>query len=219
MLFGYELELFCINKRKEIVVPWKPDFHSYRDGDGILLEARGEPLNHPKLAEVSLKLAIEKLSKIARTAKRGLLLAAEGDVDPRSLHYARAHKKFYGQAVQATFERYRNPVVLKHNDPGHYKAGLHIHFSQPDPVTAGKYIPFDILYPIRLLDQEFADVIAAAGRHPGAYRMKVPYGFEYRSLPATVSLKQVTKVLLKMLEPREFEMYPDSKIPDNEDDL
>lgn len=219
MLFGYELEFFCINKRGEIVVP-KPALHGYTDGGGILLEARGKPYDHPKLAEASLRLQITELKKVARNVRRRLLLANEGDVSPRSLAYARQHKKYFEHEASFTaFERFRNPVELKRFDAGHYKAGLHIHLSQPEYGSDSKrFVPFDMIYPVRLLDQEFADVIHEAGRHPGAYKMK-NYGVEYRSLPATVKLSDVTRVLCKMLAPREFEAYPDNQIPDDEDEL
>jgi len=218
MLFGYELEFFCINKRNEIVVP-KPELHGFVDGGGILLEARGEPMPHPRLAEASLRLKIADLKYQTRKAKRRLLLADEGDVSPRSLAYARQHKKYF--QTEATFtpwERFRNPVTLTHPNPGHYRAGLHIHLSKPDGYDPKKFTPFDIIYPVRLLDQEFANLILGANRHLGAYRMQ-DYGVEYRSLPATTKLSDVTRVLCKMLEPREFEAYPDSQIPDDEDDL
>lgn len=215
MLFGYELEFFCLNKHDDIVVP-KPELSQFCDGGGVLLEARGEAFNHPMLAEASLKLAIQKLRKAVRQARRRLLLADEGDVSPRSLAYARQHKKFEDR--EEGFERFRNPVKLVHKDPGHYKAALHVHFSQPDSYDPKKFLPFDIVYPIRLLDQEFEKLIREAKRHPGAYQIK-PYGMEYRSLPATVPIRDVSKTLLKMLQPREFEAYPESFLPDNEDDL
>jgi len=217
MLFGYELEFFCINKRNEIVVP-KPELHGFTDGGGILLEARGEPMAHPGLAEASLRLKIAELKKATRQARRRLMLADEGDVSPRSLAYARQHKKFAGDGTFTPYERFRNPVTLVHPNPGHYKAGLHVHFSQPDSYDAKKFVPFDYIYPIRLLDQAFETIIQAANRHPGAYRNQ-PYGLEYRSLPATTRLSDVTRVLCKMLAPREFEAYPDSQIPDDEDEL
>ena len=148
------------------------------------------------------------------------MLADEGDVKPRSLTYARTHKKDmdFEFSFATGFQRFRNPVKLAHHKPGHYKAGLHVHFSKPDSYDAKKFLPFDIIYPIRLLDQEFEEVIDEAGRHPGAYRIQ-EYGVEYRSLPATTRLGDVTRVLCKMLNPREFEAYPDSEIPDDEDDL
>jgi hypothetical protein len=215
MLFGYELEFFCLNKHDDIVVP-KDELQQFCDGGGVLLEARGEPFNHPALAEASLKLKIQELKKATRRARRWLWLANEGDVSPRSLAYARQHGKFKDN--EEGFERFRNPVKLRHREPGHYKAALHVHFSQPDVYDPKKFLPFDILYPIRLLDQEFEKVIKKAGRHLGAYQMK-PYGFEYRSLPASVPIRDVSRTLLKMLQPREFEAYPDSSIPDDEDDL
>lgn len=215
MLFGYELEFFCINKRDEIVVP-KSELRQYCDDGGILLEARGEAFNHPRLAETSLKLAIEKLRKAVRQVKRRLLLADEGTVSPRSLIYAKSNKNW--EESEPVFERFRNPVRLEHHFPGQHKAGLHVHFSQPDPNNAQRFSPFDMLYPIRLLDQEFESVIRAANRHPGAYQIK-SYGMEYRSLPASVPLRTVTKTLLKMLQPREFEAYSDNTIPDDEDEL
>lgn len=220
MLFGYELEFFCVNKAGDIVVP-RPELSDYVDGAGILLEARGEPFNHPKLAELSLRMKIAELKKAVRKAKRQLMLADEGEVSPRSLAYARAHKKL-NSGPEYVWERFRNPVRLRHRQPGHYKAGLHIHFSRPhdykDEDGEERYLPFDTIYPVRLLDQEFRDVIREARRYPGAYQMK-PYGLEYRSLPATTRLSDVTRVLTKMLAPREFEAYPDSNIPDSEDDL
>jgi hypothetical protein len=216
MLFGYELELFVTNKKGDVVVP-RPELSSVVDGGGILVEARSLPMPHPKLAEASLKIKLKELYKLVRKNKRGLLLSNEETVSPASLRYARTHKKSY-DFDEPVFERFRNPVKLVHRKPGQYQAGLHIHFSKPSSYDAKKFEVFDILYPIRLLDQEFEEEIKAAHRHPGAYQMK-DYGVEYRSLPATIKLSKVTKVLEKMLAPREFEMYPDNEIPDDEDEL
>lgn len=216
MLFGLEQEFFVVNKKGLVVVP-RPELHRFLDGGGILVEARGEAQKHPALSLTSLMLQREALKVAVKKAKRTLLLANEADVSPASLQYARREKK-EGDFDTPVFERYRNPVVLTHDEPGHYRAGLHIHLSQPDPYDPKRFQPFDMIYPVRLLDQEFAEEIEASGRHPGAYRLK-DYGVEYRSLPATIDLKKVVKVLGKLLAPREFEAYADHQIPDDEDDL
>jgi hypothetical protein len=216
MLFGLEQEFFVVNKKNAIVVP-REALSPFMDGGGILVEARSEPQTHPALALVALKLAQAKLKKAVRKEKRWLKLLSQGQVSPASLRYAQAHKKGFNPN-ERVFERFRNPVKLDFKRPGVYLAGLHIHLSQPDTYNKDRFLPFDLIYPVRLLDQEFAREIRLSGRLPGAYQMK-PYGVEYRSLPATVDLKKVVKVLVKLLEPREFEMYPDNEIPDDDDDL
>jgi hypothetical protein len=216
MLFGFELEYFVINKKNQVVVP-REELSSFLDAGGILVEARGEPQKHPALALVALKLKYAVLNKAVRKAKRRLLLAPRAKVTPASLRYAQSHKKGFNPEAAPIFERFRNPVKLEHRIPGVYQAGFHVHFSQPDPYDPKRNMPFDMVYPIRLLDQEFAREIHLAGRLPGAYQIK-PYGFEYRSLPATVNQKKLVKVLCKMLAPREFEMYPDNEIPDDDGD-
>lgn len=208
MLFGYELEFFVVNRKGKVVVP--PDeLHYFKDGGGVLVEARGEPMSHPKLAETSLKLALERLKKAVRKEKLTLLLTNESEIDPCSLRKAHCKKSLMCRRVVE--ERFRNPVVLEHFDPDHYLAGFHVHFSQKE---FDKYVPFDMVYPIRLLDEAFGKEIIKSGRYPGAYRMKPPYGFEYRSLPAKINIPSVTKVLLAMLEARPLEVMQE----DDEDD-
>jgi len=68
-------------------------------------------------------------------------------------------------------------------------AGFHVHF--------GAYAVIDMPLIIKTLDDTFSDEIASTGRKAGQYRMK-PYGFEYRSLPSSVSVSKVTKTLWEL---------------------
>ena len=92
-------------------------------------------------------------------------------------------------------------------------AGLHIHFSNLHTVSQAVYdinfkktfytksfethSPMDMVYIINYLDSAFENEILAAKRQLGLYEMK-PHGFEYRSLPTSVSLGKVATVLEQM---------------------
>lgn len=224
MKFGLELEFFVVNKHGDFVVP-PVGMRHYIDGGGLLVEARSKPMESPALAVASLKEAIKSLKKLAKANRRKLVLQNEAQICERSIRYAAAsRKKDFDENSRPVFERFRNPVVLEALPPGVRRAGLHVHFSHTLLVANSRggieeqHPYFDGIYPVRLFDQEFAEEIQRSGRLPGAYRNK-SYGLEYRSLPATIDLKKVELVMGKMLQPREFEAYPDNKIPDDEEDL
>jgi hypothetical protein len=65
-------------------------------------------------------------------------------------------------------------------------AGFHVHFGDSRQID----MPFWIV----LLNRHFCVDIGLAGRRRSQYRMK-PYGFEYRSLPATIRPCEVTACL------------------------
>lgn len=78
-------------------------------------------------------------------------------------------------------------VQLNHHDGE--TAGFHVHFG------SNKHIDMPMI--INELDLSFEREILSAKRLKSLYRMK-PYGFEYRSLPATVSSTAVTNIIERL---------------------
>ena len=79
------------------------------------------------------------------------------------------------------------------------RAALHIHFSDTYTDAKGdKHCRImDMPKIIQKLDGAFKKEIKEAKRLPGFYEMK-PHGFEYRSLPCSVDLDEVVKVLKEL---------------------
>ena len=192
---GYELEYFA-TKKGEVVVPCSRHFYNVLDAGRLLVEARSKPFPHPRLALTSLLMEIERLRTLAHQKQIKLWRGDERDISPTKIREAMQYKcssmKYTPEA-----EEFMADVKLTHFDPRHYKAGLHVHFSDKYPASCGHFTPVNMPRYIKALDTAFASDIKRAGRHIGAYRMKT-YGFEYRSLPATVSLTQLTTVLSKI---------------------
>lgn len=194
--FGFELEAWCISDIDEGLgveprcVREVPNAIP-RDGCGYLVEFRGEPHTKPLFAKYLLDaerhrvgdhLALYHLMYATCDARVKLLPKFK-----RAMLYK--HGKNAGKASCIYGE-----LKEKYNDPYSY-AGLHIHISKTGTVNGVECsIPFDHVPIIKHLDKTFSSVIKEAGRQPGLYCIK-PYGFEYRSLPCTVSLTAVVRAL------------------------
>lgn len=207
MRFGFEKEFFVQKKGKVIL----PPHNMAKDGGGILAEARGLPDDIPALAFARLEHAVKQLQKTAKESQVKLICRNSVICDAKLLHMAVKHKN-----LSSDIERFAYPTELRLNKPGEHRAGLHIHFSDThENLKVGKgsrehyaykdtqHRIFDMFLWIKVLDREFEREILQAGRYKGAYKMK-PYGFEYRSLPATVSLDKVVSVLEQILEGKMF---------------
>lgn len=186
--YGLELEYFVkiagVFAVCPLIVP--------HDDCGYLAEARGEPHRDARSAVHLLRVAEEKLRKQATHYGCTLVLANEADIGKELLRKCRRE---FGKGPSKSFFMYGK---VYHNDRP--RAGLHIHFGDSvtetgkDGITTTRPMPQNIPAIVRYLDLAFAKEIRDAKRVAGEYEMK-PYGFEYRSLPATTDLNRLITVL------------------------
>ena len=192
MRFGIEIELFLV---KGGVVAY-PNYMLPKDGDGLLVEARGTPHSCPHQAIHSALAEIDRLRAEAKKGKLGTLkLWNHLDLEEK---FISEHRRTHGKDPSNVFNM--RGLHYPHGERI-YRAGLHVHFSEPSHTIKEKggrdYQVFDqanIPHIINTLDREFAQEIEEAHRLPGFYELK-PYGFEYRSLPNNVNLKKLVEVL------------------------
>lgn len=191
--YGLELEYFI--KKNDQYVPTHKDMPA--DSCRYLAEARGDKHEKPREA---VHLLIAQMSRLGQqAAKLGyqLELAATAAVDKELLRLIRRR---YGKNSAKSY--FAHGGCYKNTNP---RAGLHIHFGDVSKqrvyhssTSASSELTtinqLNIPRIIWLLDEAFKDEIKAAKRVKGEYELK-PYGFEYRSLPATVNLDKVISVL------------------------
>jgi hypothetical protein len=188
--FGFEREFFITDAAGKFTLATAFP----HDDCGLLVEARGEIHSDPFAAAALCDVAQQKLARDAR--QQGLCL--------QTLAYAKVPRDLQRAARRVTIkgpEKHAN-VYNTHKQPkaGVLHAGLHVHFSDAyeifgkagDKFTA--YRQLDIPTIVHRLDRVFMATIKATGRVPGSYELK-PYGFEYRSLPATVDPLAVAEML------------------------
>ena len=184
-MYGFEQEFF-IKKDGKYVFDWVGTPLSKA-------EARSEPHRYHHNAIWLLHAAIDTLKKNAARNKLTLVNIAYTQLPLALTKTAlrehgkgpRDYKNMYGKF-------YADKDTLS-------RAGLHIHFGTEDEYSYGKSswkCPrlVDLPYIVRQFDIAFKDEIADAKRLPGEYALKL-HGFEYRSLPATVDLDKVERVL------------------------
>jgi len=214
--FAFEKEYFVVHKKMEgalypnnlCLVPKGID----RDECGYLAEARGPKNRCPIHAAYGLLAEEDILISKALDLGFDLLCCRPYTKLPKSL--ARAAMREFGKG---TYPHERGNLYGKDFQPNDswQRAGLHVHFSNnkivkmftpPSPHNPlGGYheesIPagiMDMPRIIRELDKRFAPEIKASKRLPGFYELK-PYGFEYRSLPNSISVVEVAKFIKGMM--------------------
>jgi len=191
--YGFEREYFVKKGDEFVMAEGLP-----KDACGYLAEARGKASTNV-LDAAFLMLSDEyELIKIAR--KKGLELFTD---TPQKLP-----PQFLREAVRTNGKNIATDYTCsgKWNDAKWQHAGLHVHFgfeteftyysrNSDNPLTRTHLgeIPNIPRY-IYLLDKRFKDIIKTAKRAPGLYELK-PYGFEYRSLPASVPPVEVADFL------------------------
>lgn len=191
MKFGFEREFFVKAQGKYVLCP----ILLAHDECGYLAESRGEPHTDPLKAAYLLLAEEDRLKAQAKRNRVQLVLENDAKLSPELVCDAiRRHGKakypvergnIYGLDYKATDETRR--------------AGLHVHFSNEIAVKNGsRSYPasgfLDIPRIVRSLDETFADVIKQSNRLKGFYEVK-GYGFEYRSLPATIDPRVVAKAI------------------------
>jgi hypothetical protein len=189
--FGFELEAFLQAKKEFILAGHLP-----HDDCGYLVEARGLPHGDPMQAAYSMLAEYNKIIQKAAILKQKVLLM---DFAPLSPAFVTSSLRKFG----------KNPIDPKEcniygttDNPEEivYRAGLHVHFSNVVEIqgvnnTLHK-VPSLLNIPpiVRDFDTAFYGEIVKAKRITGLYSMK-SYGFEYRSLPATININRVANFI------------------------
>lgn len=153
------------------------------DGCGYLAEARGE-FHENALTAAFLLLAEEHRIKEQADRKHRILSTESRKLDKKFKFDA---MRKFGKQIQTDFSMSGrwNSSALSH-------AGLHVHFGnvltyrtkENGEITIGVGL-LNIPRIIFALDQRFKAEIKAAKRAPGLYKLN-NWGFEYRSLPASL---------------------------------
>ncbi len=200
MHFGFERE-FLLMRGKEVVLPGAQGGPSFMnpfpmDADGIHVEARTSGgFATPLLAAGALTAEIHRLEQIAEKQKASLVAEDWFKLPPKMKQILRREAGKGLLQERSLYGEVRPPRV------GWSAGGLHIHFGPPPQVNGkckcGREYPLwhhfavDIPRIVLALDKQFGDAIKAAGRQKGRYELKYHGGFEYRSLPASLSQWEV----------------------------
>lgn len=202
--YGFEREfVLCKGDVAPVEVP--KELQSFADGCGYLVEARGD--HSESLLKALGNLWAAEIALLHAVWKHGYKLMQESkiDVTPKFLRQLRTTRGKNPNTTQSL----RFPLKPGWSVPG--TVGLHVHFSDTriDTDTTNvngvaytrertTHRVLNIPYMIAILDHAFAKQIAEARRPPGLYRMK-RYGFEYRSLPGTLSSGYLSEVFMNIL--------------------
>lgn len=194
MTYGFEREYFLQRDSDNQFVLVPNDIP--KDDCGYLVEVRGkeasDPIEAAMLWEAEAFKVTEKLSKL------GLHLNLESTQKlPKS--FLRTALRQFGRKDVAT----DRSLSGKWNNINYQHAGLHVHFGNSNVwkstsancKASHSYTEmFDMGKYIFALDKAFEESIRLSKRALGLYEMKY-YGFEYRSLPNTVSPLDVATVI------------------------
>ena len=198
---GVELELFLM-KGKKVVEPASFGFPA--DEMGFLVELRSWPSENVS----DITASVDELHSFAemKAKKLGMELvrAATMEFDESFVEYLWA-KYQYDQMPDHT----RNIYVADGPHDSHHvglfenraTSGLHVHFSLREIGARGltaRVLPLQYREITKAMDDAFAREIREAGRIAGEYELKT-HGFEYRSLPCTVEVKNAAAAALDIL--------------------
>ncbi len=188
--FGFEKEFFFSGLESGTIAHVPTELRHKADGCGYLLEARGKEMEDPFYAKALLDVEVTRLSALA--AKHGFALE---NLDNKELpkEFLRICLRKFGKNPARSY--FMGGHCYKQNKP---RAGLHIHFGNMrtiDNTNVAEQMNMPRI--IALMDKEFKDDIKAAKRMPGEYELK-NWGFEYRSLPATINLDRVANTLQRI---------------------
>jgi hypothetical protein len=207
MRFGFEREYFISVAKDRMDVDSDSMLYCLcppelpHDECGYLAEARGLQQDNPRLAAFALLAEESRMRDKAKKLGVDLLLV---DTVKLPVTLRREALRLHGkeQYPSSRFNMYGKD--LPPNDRWD-RAGLHVHFSNEEvrtfngckecrPVTYTIAGMVNIPFIVHTLDKAFEKQIKAARRLPGFYELK-PYGFEYRSLPTTVDVVEVARIV------------------------
>lgn len=192
--FGFEKEFFFVRNTDGQHAHLPPELKSHADHCGYLLEARGKEMEDPHYARATLEVEQSRLAALA--AKYGLALE---NLNTKELpkEFIRICLRKYGKNPGKSY--FMGGHVYRTNKP---RAGLHIHFGNQRQIE-GRHGPVTVVDQmnipriVALMDKAFKDDIKEAKRMLGEYELKA-WGFEYRSLPATINLNRVANTLIEI---------------------
>jgi hypothetical protein len=190
-----EREFWLLDKKNQIVMP--DDYGFPIDEFGFLVEIRTHA--HP-----TAKGLLNELNR--------LTLAHKAQAKSLGLRLTLQHRRFLGKnLINCLSKKYHwdtlpdltaniySTVSKTHAtgiDSEFGTAGIHIHFSKRD--IHGRRVQLPIRTIVLGMDARFNREIAGSERVCGEYEIK-PYGFEYRSLPATINVKEAVSFAFFML--------------------
>jgi len=193
---GLELEVWLLDNGKII----EPAIYSFPHDDfGFLVELRTRPHTTPFIILDDLDKLWRGFEGLAHQFGFQLFIINSIPIDKQLIDYLRikynyANLKDLTENLETgTFKTHATGIS---DDAKVLTAGLHVHFSRKDELGRRVQLPIQTI--VRCMDTAFANEISEAGRIPGEYEIK-PYGFEYRSLPATVDTKKVVENAFKFL--------------------
>lgn len=224
LTFGLELEFFVKNiETGEIVPAYK---HTNQlDGSQVVGELRTSPKEG--IVKAVFELERLRYEEEIRLNATGHTMVIEGqhkfnNDELKALqvdtNYRSGKIGAYTAAVETILSVYPGNKTGKVLPKGLYKASLQINVTQMESVSVnivdnnGKThyksrqvaVPFDHPAFIQMLDAHFKEDIKAAKRVKGVYAFKSTYSaaagrrIEYRSLPNTIDLRDLMKILAKL---------------------
>ena len=194
--FGFEREFFVVDRTtEELALP--PSILPL-DGCGMLAEARSKPFPDPYEAACSLQYEVSRMERALDHDSQGLCfldlaccVAWPDKVMRRKARQSREYTK--GPDTSQNLYGYESHAITE-DDLSCLTAGLHVSVRRNDGGI------FDFPQLIRLLDVEFRDVIRTSGRSQGFYRIMNDGRVEHRSLPQSVDIMEVAKVLTQNIQ-------------------
>lgn len=196
---GLELELFLLDKNKNILEPRLYGFPA--DEMGFLIELRSWHSSNSDGILKSLRM-LEELTR-HKAKKIGLYPTKIASLIVPKHFQDYIWKKYRLDTMPDNTRNVYPEQKLSHhtgflNDKA--TAGLHVHFSNRifDFYNQGTILELPIEKIVKELDNIFSNDIEKEGRIPGEFELK-SHGFEYRSLSSTVDVEKVVEVSLEIL--------------------
>jgi len=207
---GIEREYWLLDKKGRVV---EPELYGFpRDEYGFLVEIRTQPHTSTTSLLDEFRRIFVAHHEQARTLD--LHLDSRHTMKLSRDFVEKMRKKYNWNILKNLTANIHSGIEVSHatgiDDWTNKKtirgtAGLHVHFSRKRIIYRSLRAPIvrRIQLPIRkiviAMDARFNNTIALAKRITGEYELK-PYGFEYRSLPADITLQPVVKFAFMLLE-------------------
>jgi hypothetical protein len=191
---GIEREFFLL-KNGVIVEPALYGFP--HDEFGFLVELRTRPHTNAKDLLKEYEELHSALLVYAEKLRLDLVAVHKMLLDKTFVDYL-SKKYSYNSLLDTTANIYPNTSKSHATgiDEGYGTAGLHIHFSRHN--EGGKRVQLPFVEIIKAFDERFKNIITLAGRNLGEFEIK-QHGFEYRSLPADITLSIPIEFAFKIL--------------------
>jgi hypothetical protein len=194
---GIEREYWLIDNRTDEVV--EPALYGFPyDEFGFLVEIRTEPQTTPEALLKDFQTRFIELEEKAYKLNMHFENLHKRIVDEKFINRL-SIKYHYNTLLDLTANIYEGTSGSHATglDSGYGTAGLHIHFSRY--TIDGKRVQLSIVKIVKAMDKRFERIIFLAGRNLGEFEIKV-HGFEYRSLPADITLSLPIRYAFKILE-------------------